>query len=44
LENLRERDHLELRRRWEDNIKIDSQEDVWRDMELLDLAEDSGDF
>jgi hypothetical protein len=30
-----------LRRRWEDNIKIDIQEEVWGDMVLIDLAEDS---
>jgi hypothetical protein len=30
-----------LRRRWEDNIKMDSQEEAWRNMDLIDLAENS---
>jgi len=30
-----------LRRRWEENIKMDPQEEVWRDMDFIDLAEDS---
>jgi hypothetical protein len=41
LENLRERDPLgKFRCRW-DNIKMDLQEEVWGDMDLIDLAEDS---
>jgi hypothetical protein len=28
--NLRERDHFEDRRRWEDNIKMDLQDVGWR--------------
>jgi len=30
-----------LRRRWEDNIKMGLQEEVWGDMGLIDLAENS---
>jgi hypothetical protein len=29
-----------MRRRWEDNIKMDLQELGWGDMEWIDLAED----
>ena len=30
----------EMRRRWEDNIKMDPQEVGWGDMEWLDLAQE----
>jgi hypothetical protein len=36
--NLRERDHLEDSRRWEDNIKMDLQEMGWGSMDWIDLA------
>jgi hypothetical protein len=29
-----------LRRRWEDNIKMNLKEMVWGDMDLIDLARD----
>jgi hypothetical protein len=39
-ENLRERDHLELRRRWEDNIQMDLQGVGCRGMDWFQLAQD----
>jgi hypothetical protein len=39
--DLREGDHLEdLRRRWEDNIKMDLQEVGWGGMDWIDMARD----
>ena len=39
--NLREREHLEdPRLRWEDNIKIDLQEEECEGMDWIDLAQD----
>jgi hypothetical protein len=38
--DLRGRDHLDDRRRWKDNIKMDIQKVGWRDMDWTDLAED----
>jgi hypothetical protein len=39
-ENLRERPLGRLRRRWEDNIKIEVQEMGYRDMDWIELAQD----
>jgi len=38
--NLRERDHLRPRRRWEDNIKMDLQEVGCGGMDWIELAQD----
>jgi hypothetical protein len=38
--DLREGDHLEDRRRWEDNIKMDLQEVGLRSMDWTDMAQD----
>jgi hypothetical protein len=38
--DLRERDHLEHKRRWEDNIKMDLQEVGWGGMECIYVAQD----
>ena len=40
LGNLRERDHLGDRRRWQDNIKMDFQEVGWGGMDWIDLIQD----
>jgi hypothetical protein len=39
--NLREKEKLEDRRRWEDNIKMDLQEVGWEDMDWIDLVKDT---
>jgi hypothetical protein len=38
--NLRERDHLRPRQRWEDNIKLNLQEVGFRGMDWIELARD----
>jgi hypothetical protein len=38
-EHLRDRDHLEDKRRWEDNIKMDPEEMGCGGMDWIDLAQ-----
>jgi hypothetical protein len=39
--SLKERDHLEYGRKWEDNIQIDLKQTGWEDVDWIHLAQDS---